>query len=566
MHHRRVYALIVFTVLLGLGAIASTQDGTPPFRFGAETNYAPFYVSRAEPGNPLSPPDAPAASWSALGPLIFRQPLAARPRFDDGAVVARGFRPFYVEKRDAGGRLLHLHILYPFFSWRAVKDDGYRWDVLTFIHHEHGPATRRAAGHNADNQFDIWPFYFSNKTGDPATSYRAVFPIYGSVPGRLLQDRIGWFLFPIYSWSERNGTTTRAVLWPIFRRSTGNGVDGWKAWPLAGHETKTSPETGSPLHKKTFVLWPFYFNNTIWDADNPGREPARALAVLPFYYRERAEGFRSDSYLPFFGRTRRAAPYVYSENRYFWPLFVQGRGPEHRVNRWAPFYTYSNHNGREKTWVLWPLWNQSRMDDGLNSYDKKRFFFFVYNSVTQKRLAPEGATPAQKAAIEAQPAARRVSVWPLFTYWSDGRGRRQIQALSPLEVFLPKNEPLRLIWSPLFALYRYEQEAPGHVRHGFLWNFITHRREPGVREFHAGPFYSGERVGDHKRRALFCGLVGMQKSPGKGWRPFAFKFKSLQQQLAAANVPAPPLAEPASARSPRPSWTPPDYPKVRTRR
>ncbi len=564
MHQRRAYALIVFMAFLGLGVIASADPAAAPnpFLFGAEANYAPFYVARAEPGNPLSSASAPAASWSALGPLIFRQPLAARPRFDDGAVVARGFRPFYMEKRDAGGRLLQFHILYPLFNWRAVKGDGYRWDIFTLINHEHGPATRPAPGHDTDNQFDIWPFYFSNKTGDPATSYRAVFPIYGNVSHRLLQDRMGWFLFPVYGWSERNGATTRAVLWPIFRRSTGNGVDGWKVWPLAGHETKTIPETGSLLYKKTFVLWPFYFNNATWDRDNPGKEPARALAVLPFYYRERAEGLRSDSYLLFFGRTRRTEPYVYSENRYFWPLFVQGRGSGHRVNRWAPFYTYSNHRGREKTWVLWPLWNQSRMDDGVNAYEKKRFFYFVYNSITQKRLAPAGAAPAQKAAIEAQPPARKTSLWPFFTYWSDGRGRKQLQALSPLEVFLPQNEPTRLIWSPLFALYRYEQEAPGRVRHGFLWNFITHRREPGLREFHAGPFYSGERVGDHKRRALFCGVLGMQKSPDKGWHPFVFNFKSLQRQLAESNRPAPALAEPARDSS----YTPRPYPKVRIRR
>lgn len=563
MHHRRAYALILFAALFGLktGALAQTPATVqPPLFFGAETNYWPFFVGRSEPSNVLSPANAPAASWNALGPLIFRQPLVARPRFDDGAAVARGFRPFYVEKRDAGGRLLQLHILYPLFNWRAVKDDGYRWDIFTLINHEHGPATRNAPGRDTDNQFDIWPFYFSNDTGDPATSYRAVFPIYGNVGSRLLQDRIGWFLFPIYAWSERNGTTTRAVLWPVFRRSTGNGVDGWKAWPIAGHETKTDTETGALLRKNTFVLWPFYFNNTAWNRDNPSADPARAFAVLPFYYYESAPGFRSDSYMLFFGRTRRTEPYVYSENRYFWPLFVQGRGPDHRVNRWAPFYTYSRHNSREKTWILWPLWNQSRMDDGVNSYERKRFFYFVYNSVAQKRVAPPEATAAQKAAIEAQPPARRISVWPLFTYWTDGRGRKQLQALSPLEVFLPQNEPTRLVWTPLFALYKYEQEAPGHTRHSILWNFITHRREPGLREFHIGPLYSGERVGDSKRRALFGGLIGMQKIPPQGWRPFVCNFKSLQRQIHGADME---VAEAKSAPAAQPQRP---YPKVRQRR
>ncbi|MDF9827458.1 hypothetical protein M2447_001551 [Ereboglobus sp. PH5-10] len=577
MQPRRATALVFFAVLAGLGirapgqAMPTAQPEAPPppaasrtFVFGAENNLSPFWVGRAEPGNPLSRANAPAASWNAIGPLIFRQPLVARPRYDDGAVVARGFRPLYVEKRDASGQLLQFHVLYPLFNWRKVKDDGYRWDIFNLINHEHGPATRKTAAHDADNQFDVWPFYFSNNTGDPATSYRAVFPVYGNVSGRLLQDRLGWFLFPIYGWSERNGTTSRAVLWPIFRRTTGGGADGWKVWPLFGRDTKNDIETGAPLYKNTFVLWPFYFNNTTWNRDNPAADPARALAVLPFYYRETAPGFRSDSYMLFWGRSRRVEPYVYSENRYFWPLFVQGRGPEHRVNRWAPFYTYSNHKGREKTWVMWPLWNHKRTDDTVNSHVRKRFFYFLYNSVSQKPLVPPGATPAQKAAIDAIKPARKISLWPFYTYWTDGRGRKQLQALSPFEVFLPQNEPTRLIYTPLFALYRYEQEAPGRTRHSFLWNVITHRREPGLREFHVGPIYSGERVGGHKRRALFRGVVGAQKTPGIGWRPFAFRFKSLQRQLAEASNPA----AAAPAKPARVSTTPPmeTYPKVRTRR
>ncbi|MDR1010169.1 MAG: hypothetical protein LBM04_03395, partial [Opitutaceae bacterium] len=541
---------------------------------------APPPHTAPNPAATFSPSARPP--FSPFPRLLFRQPLAARPRFDDGAVVARGLRPFYVEKRDAGGRLVQLHILYPLFNWRAVKDDGCRWDILTLINHEHGPPTRPSAEHPADNQFDIWPLYFSNNTGDPATSHRALFPIYGNISNRLLQDRLGWFLFPIYGWSMRNGTTTRAALWPIFRRSTGAGIDGWKVWPLAGHETKTNPETGAPLYKNTFALWPLYFNNTTWNRDDPAAAPARALALLPFYHHESAPGFRSDSYMLFFGRTRRTAPYEYSENRYLWPLIIQGRGPLHRVSRWAPFHTYSRHGDREKTWFLWPLWNQSRLDDGVNTYARKRLLYFIYNDIAQKPTAPPEATPAQKAAIEAQPPARKTTLWPLFTYWTDGRGRKQLQALSPLEVFFPQNEPMRLVWTPLFALYRYEQEAPGHVRHSLLWNLVTHRREPGLRQFHLGPLYSGERVGNAKRRALLGGLIGMQKIPPQNWRPFAFNFKTLQRQLAEASQ-TPPSTAPAPAPATAPSTstapatqttandapTPPrprPYPKVRTRR
>jgi len=220
---------------------------------------------------------------------------------------------------------------------------------------------------------------------------------------------------------------------------------------------------------------------------------------------------------------------------------------------------------------MWPVWNQRTWDDGTYQYRRTRVLFFIYHDLAQKPIPPPGATltPEQKAKYDAAPVARRTNLWPLFTYWTDGRGRRQLQIVSPLEVFLPANEPTRLIYSPFFALYRYEQDGPYHIRHSLLWNFITYRREPGLREFHLGPLYSGEHVGYYKRYALFCGVLGLQKNSYKGgWRPFVFKFKSLQRQLAEQDKKQAAEAAPRVAIAQEPAATDPlprDYPQVRQR-
>jgi len=559
----RAIALVFFAALSGLRATAFADantpatPATPPFSFGAETNYWPFWVAQKAPATPDNPFAAagPAQTWDAAGPLAFSRPLDTRNRHDDGSTLVRGLRPFYVEKRDAAGQLTRLHILYPLFNWTRLQYAdglrGYRWDIFNLINHEHTPARNPTPEQPCENQFDIWPFYFSKQSSDPAESYRAVFPIYGNnVTGHLLLDRIDWFLFPLYFRRTLNNVVKTSYLWPIVTRTTGDGYDGFAIWPIFGSVQKKG------VLDDSYFLWPFHSHTIRTDPDTGA--VSENFALLPFYYSETAPGLRAESFMLLWGYSHRTAPVKRDEIRYLWPLWLTVRGDNIHRDRFAPFYTRTTTSDETKTWILWPLWNRQDWNDGTWQYRRTRLCFFLYHDTAQKPLPWPGITPGEKTKLDASPPARRTNLWPLFTYWTDGHGRRQFQTLSPLEVFLPDNEPTRLIYSPLFALYRYEQDAPGHYRHSLLWNFITYRREPGLAEFHLGPLYSAERVGDYKRHALFHGVLGMTKTPGKNWRPFAFKFKSLQRQLAEKD-------RQTAAQTSIAQTTPRDYPKVRQR-
>jgi hypothetical protein len=549
MHVRILLPIFCFTALCAADLRAHA--------FGVETNYWPFWVGRDAPDAPPTPPvpaaapaasaatpaasasPAPAASagasWEAAGPLAFSRPLSPFRR-GDGATTAAGFRPLYAEKRGPGGNLTHAHLLYPFFSYTAKENGGCAWSVFGVINHDRAPAIRPTAGEKTDNQFDLWPFYFSNQVaGSPEKSYRAVFPFYGSVYSRLLNDRITWVMWPFYARFERNHVATTTVLWPFFRRTKGEGNHGFAFWPLLGWRGKEN------AYRERYLLWPLIFRHehNLWE-----QQPAVKTGFLPFYYGETSPAATSRNYLLFFGRTRATAPRRYDETRYLWPLFVQGRGEHLRVNRWAPFYTHSKTPDREKTWLLWPLWKHGLWHDGQNAYERRQFAFFLYHSTWQQSFARPAPRPANKT-----------TVWPLYTSWSDGAGRRQVQALSPLEVFLPTNEPTRLIWSPLFALYRYEQAAPGVFRHALLWNLVTCRREPGVREFHLGPLYSAHGNAGYKRHALLNGVAGLDRRPDRGWRPFFFKFRpegpAFAKPAATLNTATPAAAATTAAARPK---------------
>ena len=315
-----------------------------------------------------------------------------------------------------------------------------------------------------------------------------------------------WTLFPLYARFEHHGVTTTTAPWPIGKIITGDGQHGFALWPLFGWRAKAG------VDREQYYLWPLIYKN---EAKLGTPTPEVALGVLPFYARDQEAGALSETYLwPFFGYTHRTAPYRYDETRWFWPLLVQGRGDDRRINRWAPFYTHSTIKGDDKHWVLWPLFREEKWNDGGLAQTKTQFLYFLYWSLQQRSAAHPALAPAQKTHL-----------WPLLSYWDDGAGRRQLQVLSPLEVFFPYNEPVRLAYSPLFALYRYDQRAPGDVRGSFLWDAITWRRSPEQREFHLGPLLSVERGPGGGRVALGCGLLGLKRGPAeRAWRLFLFDF------------------------------------------
>lgn len=493
MNLRRLTALPVFALALSATGGAAT----------VEENVWPLWVRhvRAEPGATV------VESASGLGPLWFYQ------RGGPDRPEARGLRPFYLAKRPAGGGpAAEAHFLYPVLTYRAGPDER-RWSLLNLVN-------RSVARDGTRTAFDLWPVYFSRQTGDPATSYRAVFPLGGTVTRRFGHDRVAWFLFPLYGRFEQGGATTTTVPWPFVKVLRGDGHAGFELWPLFGRREKPG------LYREQFYLWPLIYRNE--RVDEAGRT-AEELGVLPFYARDRSEGYRSETYLwPFFGYVDRTAPYRYHATHYFWPLFVQGRGDDRLVNRWAPFYTHSRIKGTDKTWVLWPLWrSQSWTEAGLR-HERTQVLYFLYHANVQRSAARPDAAPAAK-----------VHLWPLVSAWDNGAGHRQWQVPSPLEVFFPHNDNVRLAWSPLFALYRYDERAPGDFRHSLLWDAITYerRRSAGTRSFHLGPLFSVESGPGTRRIALGAGLIGLRRPAGASWRLFVGEFSRRSRDLQEPTLP-----------------------------
>ena len=119
--------------------------------------------------------------------------------------------------------------------------DGHHWTFFNLINHRRVASPSGAADLEA---FDVWPVYFSRQTGEPESSYRAVFPLYGDIHNRFGQDRWKWVLFPFYGRFEQNGVTTTTVPWPFLKILRGNGHRGVE--PRAGRMRAGSGRGCSP--------------------------------------------------------------------------------------------------------------------------------------------------------------------------------------------------------------------------------------------------------------------------------------------------------------------------------
>lgn len=485
-----------FAACLGLAAAACVARADVAER---ERNAWPVVVRQFDPAGNIT-------ALGAGGPLFFEKKEA------DGE-TASGFRPLWVQVRTPEERLRAVYLLYPLFSYTA-DENTYKWSVFELIRRTDRKANAAPPRSILEQQgeFEIFPFWFSRQTGDPEMNYRGLFPIYGTVKNKFGIERASWTLFPLYAQTAKRGATTTYTPWPIIRVTRG-AAHGWGVWPLYTEVERPG------VSRSQYYLWPLGFNVTRQPApDAPaGTGPRRDVGFLPFYTRSSGTGYENRDYLwPFFGYTEREQPVKYSEQRYFWPFFVQGRGDERIVNRWGPFYTHSINKGYDKTWYMWPLVRQAKWNDEGIDRQRTQFAFFLYWSETQRVPGRPSVAPANLT-----------HVWPLFSTWDNGAGQKQWQALSPLDVFFPRNEKIRYAWSPLFALARHEQQAPGKTRTSLLWDAVTWERNESEarKEFHVGPLFSMSARAEERRIAVGNGLFGFKRpANGAGWKFFWLDF------------------------------------------
>lgn len=472
----------VCLILLGLFLFGAFSNGLKADYEEVSTNVWPLWVKRK--------------GWNDYEDTRYLGPLmeATRNRRREDYVA---IRPFMIQFK--GPVTSEFHFLYPFWNYYGASY-GSRFDIFNIIRINHV--------YDGSRLINVFPIIWYRNTDNPNTSYSGIFPIKGNIRNEFWHEQIKWFLFPVYLSLEKDGATRRMLPWPFIQWLRGKDAHGFAIWPLFGSMVKEDK------YDRQYFLWPLIFD---YKDHRASGEWMHSKGFLPFYWKRESDSKLGVTYLwPFFGYTEEYDP-IYHEKRYFWPFWVMGNDEEgvRWEKRVMPFYMDCREKGRTKKWVAWPFYRNLQWEDQGVDRDRTQFLYFLYWSETQHFTdRPE------------HPPAKKTHVWPFYSYWNNGEGRRQFQLFSPLDVFFQNDKVVRGVYSPLFAIYRSDKSEALDERHySILFDLFVFERNPKGLRTRIGPLISTSNREGEKKFLILGGLLGYQHDQGvKKIRFLWFKF------------------------------------------
>jgi hypothetical protein len=411
----------------------------------------------------------------AAGPFFYEQEKDSEKTWAIPPFFSRGSDPAIEQSED--------DLLYPLLT-RVNYGTEYRWQLIQLFNFSGG----QTPDDFRKKQFTVFPIYFQQRSPVTNENYTALFPIYGHINGRLFRDKIFFIMFPIYGETRKRDVVNDNFLYPFFNVRHGDGMRGWQLWPIVGKEHKDVTTITNGFgdvatvggRDQFFALWPFYFHqdNGI-GTDNP--EKFRAL--IPFYAGSRSPMRDSTSVLwPFFtwidDREKK-----YREWQGPWPFVIFARGEGKTTSRVWPLFSRSHNDEMESDSYFWPIYQFHRIHADPLDQRRTRVAYYLYENTVEKNTE----TGAEK---------RRVDMWPFFTWHRDFNGNSRLQILALIEPVLPENSGIERNWSPLWSLWRVENNPKtGASSRSLLWNL-----------------YRNDNTTDSKKISLLFGLFQYQST------------------------------------------------------
>lgn len=415
-----------------------------------------------------------------LGPLYERVSSTNGMRMD-------AFRPLYSTAEDPATDRALADYAWPVGTTRSVRDER-RWRWLIFYGFNH-------TTNDVVHRYRTWliPFYFQGRNAS-GTTYRALFPLGGTLRDFAGRDEISFALFPLYSTSALNDITTVNYLWPLISRtrSEKGHISRHRFFPFYGmnhHQGK---------FRKRFVLWPFY--NDVRYEYGEGRGGGHML--FPLYGTVNLDTEKTLWVLP--------------------PFFRFTRGEQNIVHAPWPFFQKRSGENIDQLY-LWPLWGRKKLE----TVDRSFFLWPVFwkehvdrldSTVDRFLVAPLFSHTAVRADADPESderpevLARKHKLWPLYSYRREGEASR----LRFVELWPFADAPaVERNWAPLWTLYS-RATAAGKADTEILWGLYRHHRDgEAYRYVSLFPLadYRRDARADAEGRSwnLLKGLVGYER-------------------------------------------------------
>lgn len=356
-------------------------------------------------------------------------------------------------------------------------------------------------------RFWLLPFYFQGRDRH-GVEYRAVFPLGGQLREFAWRDEIRFILFPLRVTSTLNDLHSSSWLWPVFARTTGDGVEMKRVFPLYGRYRREG------AYDKKFVLWPFWTQARYEYEKSAGS----GFILFPVCGYMKLTDQTTWWVLPPFIRYTRGD----QMNRLYapWPFIQYSTGPVEKLFVW-PLWGHKKTGGLERTFYLWPLfWDEyvTRGSEVQHRFIAAPFWMNLTSSDTNAPGAP--------------PRLRAQKLWPLYSYRRQGeQSRFRILELWPFS----EAAAVERNWAPWWSLLT-------RVRHGdnrdweFLWGLYRQRaRADGGRYWSLFPLYERYREGTEGPAgwSVLKGLLGRESDDShRSWRVLYFmRFGTTPESL-----------------------------------
>lgn len=416
----------------------------------------------------------------------------------NNAETVQFLRPFGVQYKSVGEERTESYFLYPFGRDYREKERICWSNFFGLFNYDW-----RFSSEKQYREGQFLPFGFFRKGYGLESDYAAVWPLGGTVKNFLGKDRSDWFLWPLWIKTYKGEQVNYWTPWPFVTVRKGDS-QGFALWPLGGHFYKEN------AYDERYAIWPLFYRHQYWQP-----EESLKTGFLPLYAYEKTANVKDLSIIwPIWGHRWEKHPH-YEEHRILWPLWVQGRGDTRLINRWAPFHTYSENKAHKsnKEWFLWPFIKQQNWIEQSVAIHQEQFLYFLFWHQEQKN--------AQTGEF----LGNKTHFWPFYSYWNNGKGHEQVQALSPFEVFFPNNKMIREIYTPLFSLYRYEKDG-NTIRQSFLFKLFYEKQDPLGQHLKYSIFLEYKNKPQEKYFSLLKGLLEYKRiKEEKSFRVFWFTLK-----------------------------------------
>ncbi len=393
-------------------------------------------------------------------------------------------RPFFSNTVDPEAEKTVQDGLWPVFHRSTFRDESFWW-FLT------------AVGMNrdirdSDSQSRLWilPFFFQGRDRQ-GEDYWAVFPFGGSIHDFLGRDEIDFALWPLWIRSSVNYVETTDVLFPIFSRTEGKGIERWRVFPFYGQSKHRD------RFFKQFILWPFWTRAEYYYEGSSGS----GYILFPLFGRIDLEDQESWLVLPPFIRVQKGqrmnlvnAP---------WPFVQYASGEQEKLYLW-PLWGSKEMHGTWSRFFLWPIFWRQHFDRG--DAVTKRFLGlpFLYFDTTR----PRGGGPAEGGDPDPDSLSRKI--WPFFSY----RAEEDAARFRLLDLWPLKQTPaIERNYAPLWTLYRWERVGEAREQE-LLWGLWHARRDAeGDQAMSLFPLFDRARSGDGEEASwsLLKGLIGWSR-------------------------------------------------------